>query len=221
MRYSDITEDDNVIPFPGRKKPDQVIDHGNGITTKPFNIGDLADDPPVPTLDISTMEGRGDEPGTVKVVWQSHRSMEYPLFQVQRMLRLRPGENIVMDAWGDNRWGEEPKRQQRVECRGAKLIVNVQHWVRERDGTRTTGWTASDFEIDVRDLQFAALKLKQQEIERNLTPEEDERLARQKGLDVAEEIGGKWAIFRDGARATELTFKSAAFAWKWAATKIK
>ena len=215
----------DLVPFHNNKKgpPPEVIDHGNGMTSRRFDISNLADDdPPHHTNDIEVIAGEGSDPTSVAVSWDDYRVMDYPLFQIKRILKLRPGEKITLDAWGDNRLRNDhyPPRSQTVERKGGTYIVKVQHFTKDAEGNNGLGWTATDYAMNVHDFAVAAHKAMKLEKENHLSPEEHEARSRAKGI-VVQEVDGKFQLFKnDGEPACPFSFRAPAFAWKYASTKL-
>jgi hypothetical protein len=152
-----VVKEDNVIPFNRPKpQPAKEIDHGNGLVSKPFSVNDLVNDPPVRTEDIRVIKGWKDEPTVIHVTWTDYRSAEFPIFQVARILKLRNGETITLDAYGDNRTKIDPARNLTVTRQGAQFIVKLSHFLRHSDGKLEPRTTAMDYTIDAQDFVIAA-----------------------------------------------------------------
>ena len=157
-----VVKEDNVVPFkrpqPKSSEP-EITDHGDGIVSKPFTMSSLADsDPPVTTDEVRAIKGWGNEPTVVKVGWTDYRSAEFPIFQVARILKLREGETVTLDAYSDNRFKKEaePARTITIVRQGAEFGVKLTHYMRHADDSMELRTTAMDYVIDVREFLLAA-----------------------------------------------------------------
>lgn len=157
--FINIVEGD-VVDFPGRKPPEpKVVDHGNGIVSKPLSLNDFVNDPPVKVEYIEARKPYLDAPARIRVGWRDYRAAEFPIFQISRIARMKVGETITLDDYNDNLYrGAMPEKTIRVTRKQTSFLVKRDHYFRDDDGAHTVRETASDYEMDAREFMVEAQK---------------------------------------------------------------